>query len=46
MRAALLLLLFASPLISNAGVFVYNGVYQGKDLYVKNPFAGDGVGFC
>lgn len=22
------------------------GVYQGKDLYVKNPFGDDGVGFC
>ena len=22
------------------------GVYKGKDLYVKNPFAPDGVGFC
>jgi hypothetical protein len=22
------------------------GVYQGKDLYVKNPFGQDGVGFC
>ncbi|MCH2214254.1 MAG: hypothetical protein MK086_03700 [Flavobacteriales bacterium] len=22
------------------------GVYQGKDLYVKNPFSSDGVGFC
>lgn len=46
MRAFLLTVLFALPLISNAGVYVYNGVYQGKDLYVKNPFAGDGVGFC
>jgi hypothetical protein len=23
-----------------------SGVYQGKDLYVKNPFSDDGVGFC
>ncbi len=22
------------------------GIYQGKDLYIKNPFAQDGVGFC
>ncbi len=22
------------------------GVYQGKDLYVENPFSDDGVGFC
>jgi len=25
---------------------VLKGIYQGKDLYVKNPFAEDGVGFC
>jgi hypothetical protein len=25
---------------------VLKGVYQGKDLYVKNPFGQDGVGFC
>ncbi len=25
---------------------VLNGIYQGKDLYVKNPSTGDGVGFC
>jgi hypothetical protein len=40
----LILLLFASPLF--AGVFVMNGIYQGSDIYVKNPFASDGVGFC
>ncbi len=25
---------------------VIKGIYQGKDLYIKNPFAPDGVGFC
>lgn len=25
---------------------VINGIYQGKDLYVKNPFSDDGAGFC
>lgn len=25
---------------------VLNGVYQGKNLYVMNPFAASGVGFC
>lgn len=29
-----------------ADVYVFTGTYQGKDLYVKNPFAPDGVGFC
>lgn len=25
---------------------VLEGIYQGKDLYVKNPFSDKGVGFC
>jgi len=25
---------------------VLTGVYQGKDLYIKNPFGDQGVGFC
>ncbi|PJC62331.1 MAG: hypothetical protein CO022_05125, partial [Flavobacteriales bacterium CG_4_9_14_0_2_um_filter_32_27] len=31
---------------SYAGVIVLEGHYQGKNLYVQNPFAGSGVGFC
>ncbi len=31
---------------SQAQSLVLNGIYQGKDLYVKNPFTDDGVGFC
>lgn len=31
---------------SVAGVIILEGVYQGKNLYVQNPFAGSGVGFC
>lgn len=46
MRLILLTLFVVASFASHAGVYVYNGVYQGKDLYVKNPFAGDGVGFC
>lgn len=38
--------LMVSSLFAHADVFVYTGVYQGKDLYVTNPFASDGVGFC
>ena len=30
----------------NAGVIVLDGHYQGKNLYIQNPFAGSGVGFC
>lgn len=29
-----------------SGNIVLTGVYQGKNLYVMNPFAGGGVGFC
>lgn len=29
-----------------AGVIVLEGNYQGKNLYIQNPFAGSGVGFC
>lgn len=29
-----------------SGVIVLEGNYQGKNLYVQNPFAGSGVGFC
>ena len=31
---------------TQAGVIVLDGHYQGKNLYVQNPFAGSGVGFC
>jgi hypothetical protein len=31
---------------SYAGVIVLEGNYQGKNLYVQNPFASSGVGFC
>ncbi|GAB4253344.1 MAG: hypothetical protein Kow0079_08810 [Vicingaceae bacterium] len=31
---------------TQAGVIVLEGHYQGKNLYVQNPFAGSGVGFC
>ncbi|MCC7050190.1 MAG: T9SS type A sorting domain-containing protein [Bacteroidia bacterium] len=29
-----------------AGVIVLEGNYQGKNLYIQNPFASSGVGFC
>jgi hypothetical protein len=37
-------LLFCAEVFSSA--IVISGIYQGKDLYVKNPFSDDGVGFC
>ncbi|MFN0033108.1 MAG: hypothetical protein ACKVOR_13190 [Flavobacteriales bacterium] len=30
----------------HAEVVVISGVYQGKDLYVKNPLTASGVGYC
>src|SRR5690606_21959851 len=39
-----LLLVLAANL--QAGVVVLEGVYQGKNLFVKNPYGGSGVGFC
>jgi len=30
----------------NAGVIVLEGNYMGKNIFVKNPFGGAGVGFC
>lgn len=42
-------ILFALILIgstSMAGTIILEGNYQGKNLYVQNPFAGSGVGFC
>jgi hypothetical protein len=46
MRLAILTVLLLAVFPSFANVRVYTGVYQGKDLYVKNPFSPDGVGFC
>jgi len=37
---------FASVSFTRAGVIVLEGNYQGKNLYVQNPFASSGVGFC
>jgi len=30
----------------NAQVIVLDGHYQGRDIYVQNPFSASGVGFC
>lgn len=40
------LLVAAMAFQASAGVIILEGVYQGKNLYVQNPFAGSGVGFC
>lgn len=41
----MLISLFALQ-VNATGVIVLEGHYQGKNLYVQNPFAGSGVGFC
>jgi len=43
---ALVLFLFTSFTVFAAGEIVLKGVYQGKNIYVMNPFASSGVGFC
>jgi hypothetical protein len=48
MKRIHLIFLFVAVLIlpSFAGEMVLKGTYQGENLYVKNPFASSGVGFC
>jgi hypothetical protein len=46
MKQLLLLLIVALPLFSMAENIEIKGTYQGENLYVKNPFASSGVGFC
>ena len=43
---SLLTVLALSVLSASAGVIVLEGNYQGKNIYVQNPFASSGVGFC
>jgi hypothetical protein len=45
-RIVLFLCFLTIGITSNAVDMVLKGVYQGKDIYVKNPFGGEGVGFC
>lgn len=45
----LILLLSISTLViaqNNETSIIHEGHYQGKNLYVQNPFSGSGVGFC
>lgn len=46
MKQLLLLLIIVLPLASLAQNIEIKGTYQGENLYVKNPFASSGVGFC
>jgi len=38
--------LVSSAQDNNETQIIHEGHYQGKNLYVQNPFAGSGVGFC
>jgi hypothetical protein len=40
------LCLMISTLGFSTGVIVLDGVYQGKNIYIQNPFSSTGVGFC
>ena len=42
----LLLIGIASVTPANAEELVLRGTYQGENIYVRNPFAPSGVGFC
>jgi len=46
MRSIPLLLLAALSMPATAGVIVLEGNYQGKNLFIQNPFSEAGVGFC
>ncbi len=46
LRSFLILMALLAGFQASAESLVITGIYQGKDLYVKNPFSEDGVGFC
>jgi hypothetical protein len=46
MRSTYLLFAAALSLPASAGVIVLEGNYQGKNLFIQNPYSEAGVGFC
>jgi hypothetical protein len=46
LRATLILLFFVLVATVQAGTVTVEGTYQGKNVYVQNPFVDNGVGFC
>lgn len=46
LRITILLLVLSAKGFSQGGVIILEGNYQGKNLYVQNPFGSGGVGFC
>lgn len=45
-RILTLAILFLATISAQAGMIVLEGNYMGKNIFVKNPFGGAGVGFC
>ncbi|MCU0431766.1 MAG: hypothetical protein MUF42_17540 [Cytophagaceae bacterium] len=45
-RIWVVLMLVLATINSQAGILPISGVYQGKNLYVQNPFAGNQKDFC
>lgn len=43
---AIMVLVLCFNLNASAGTILLEGNYHGKNLYVQNPFASEGVGFC
>ena len=46
LRPLLLLFAFAASVFAQAATIVLEGNYQGKNLFVQNPYSEAGVGFC
>jgi hypothetical protein len=46
MRLLLLAIAAALGFTSSAGIIVLEGNFQGKNLFIQNPFSEAGVGFC
>lgn len=44
--SALVLFFVLSVASLQAQVLILDGHYQGRDIYVQNPFSSSGVGFC
>ncbi len=46
MKSLILVIILLIGSLSFGGTIILEGNYQGKNLFVQNPFAGSGVGFC
>lgn len=45
-KTLLIITTLCTALFANAGIIVLEGHYQGKNVYVQNPYSAAGVGFC